>query len=79
MPRWTIRKITPYRLLREIREQVRTIDRKIDRNQVELKDSIEGLRRFTAGESVLGRYAAGEVDERLDALERRISALEERR
>jgi hypothetical protein len=34
------------------------------------------LRDFASGESVLGRYAAAKVDERLDALERRVAALE---
>jgi hypothetical protein len=31
------------------------------------------------GESVLGRYAVAEVDERLDAIEKRISELEKAR
>jgi chaperonin cofactor prefoldin len=31
------------------------------------------------GESVLGRYAAAEVEERLEALEKRLSTLEKRR
>jgi hypothetical protein len=32
-----------------------------------------------AGESVLGRYAAAEVEERLSAIEKRLAALEQQR
>ena len=39
----------------------------------------EGFTRheFMSGESVLGRYAAANVDERPEALEKRVAALEE--
>jgi polyhydroxyalkanoate synthesis regulator phasin len=67
------------RPLREIREQLGTLDRKIDKNHREVTDRLDNLRLVATGESVLGRYAAAEVDERLDALEKRIAALEERR
>lgn len=78
------------RLLREIREQIgrleykidetaNTLTRKIDSNHAEVADRLDRLRQAMVGESVLGRYAAGEVDERLDALEKRVAALEERR
>ncbi|MEZ5787017.1 MAG: hypothetical protein R3D62_11255 [Xanthobacteraceae bacterium] len=66
-------------LLREIREQIMRLDRKIENNHVEVTERLNGLRMATTGESVLGRYAAAEVDERLDNLERRIAALEARR
>jgi polyhydroxyalkanoate synthesis regulator phasin len=67
------------RPLREIREQLGTLDRKIDKNHREVTDRLDNLRLVATGESVLGRYAVAEVDERLDALEKRIAALEERR
>src|SRR5260370_42108345 len=74
------------RLLREIRGAIGTVDtrvdsldKKVDRNHEELKQRIENLRQAAFGESVLGRYAAAEVEERLTAIESRISALEQRK
>ena len=75
-------------LLRELRsamsaldhkldDKVDSLDRKIDRNHEELKERIENLRQAAFGESVLGRYAAAEVEERLSAIESRLSALEQ--
>jgi hypothetical protein len=40
---------------------------------------MDNLRQAINGESLLGGHAAAEVDERLEALEHRVSALEERR
>jgi hypothetical protein len=37
---------------------------------------MDNLRQAINGESVLGRYAAAEVEERLGAIERRLDALE---
>lgn len=45
----------------------------------DLRSRIDNLRQAINGESVLGRYAAAEVEERLESLEKRISALEGRR
>jgi uncharacterized small protein (DUF1192 family) len=75
------------RLLREIRgaigaldgkfdDKIALLDSKIDRNQEELQKRIDSLRQAMLGESVLGRYATAEFDERLAALEQRVSALE---
>jgi polyhydroxyalkanoate synthesis regulator phasin len=44
-----------------------------------LNERVEHLARLVSGESVLGRYAAGGVDERLQELEKRVASLEERR
>jgi polyhydroxyalkanoate synthesis regulator phasin len=66
------------RLLREIRAAIGAMDNKIDRNQEELQKRIDSLRQAMLGESVLGRYATAEFDERISALERRVSALETR-
>ncbi len=78
------------RLLREIRsaigaldnkvdDKITALDNKIDRNQEELQKRIDSLRQAMLGESVLGRYATAEFDERLSTLEQRVSALESRR
>jgi polyhydroxyalkanoate synthesis regulator phasin len=76
-------------LLREIRGaivaldskldgKITSLDNKIDRNQEELQKRIDSIRQAMLGESVLGRYATAELDERLSALEQRVSALESR-
>jgi polyhydroxyalkanoate synthesis regulator phasin len=67
-------------ILREIREDVRKIDRldaKVDGMYAGLSAQIESLREVISGESVLGRYAAADVDRRLESLEKRVSTLEE--
>jgi hypothetical protein len=75
-------------VLREFREEFRefvaktdksfdTLEKKVDRNHEDLKERIENLRQAAFGESVLGRYAAAEVEERLSAIESRLSALEQ--
>ncbi len=66
-------------VLREFREEFKEFVAKADQNHEDLKQRIENLRQAAFGESVLGRYAAGEVEERLSALEQRVSALESRR
>ncbi|HWN51114.1 MAG TPA: hypothetical protein VNO18_15060 [Xanthobacteraceae bacterium] len=66
------------RLLQEIRGAVGALDSKVDRNHEELKERIESLRQAAFGESVLGRYATAEFEERISSLEQRISALERR-
>jgi polyhydroxyalkanoate synthesis regulator phasin len=67
------------RLLREIRAAIKTMGTKIDGNHQEIKEQIDSLKRFTMGESVLGRYATAEFDERLEAIEKRVAALEQGR
>ena len=64
------------RLLREIRAALQALDDKVESGQVDVRSRLESLRQTVTGESVLGRYAAAEVDERLDAIEKRLSALE---
>jgi chaperonin cofactor prefoldin len=54
------------------------MDNQIDRNQEELRKRIDSLRQDMLGESVPGRYATAEFDERFSALEWRVSALESR-
>jgi hypothetical protein len=66
-------------LLREIRAELHGFRSETRKDMDDLKIRISDLREFAAGESVLGRYAAGNVDGRLDALEKRVSALEESR
>jgi tetrahydromethanopterin S-methyltransferase subunit G len=41
-----------------------------------LEKKIESVKQAAFGESVLGRYAAAEVEERLEVIEKRLSALE---
>jgi hypothetical protein len=71
------------RVLRDIREAIRrmddrlsNLDQKVDRNQTDLRGRMDNIRQALNGESVLGRYAAAEVEERLEAIEKRLEALE---
>jgi len=59
-------------LLREVRVKLEGHDPRFD--GVDKKR--DSLRQAINGESVLGRYAAAEVEERLDAMEKRLAALE---
>ncbi len=68
-------------LLREIRGAIGALDRKvskIDRDQEELRKRVDGILQAMLGESVLGRYATAEFEERLTALEHRVVVLESR-
>jgi chaperonin cofactor prefoldin len=79
-------------LLREIRGAVAAVDNKVDalenkvdalenkvdRNHEDVVKRIENLRQAFLGESVLGMYAAAEVEERLKAIENRLTTLEQR-
>ncbi len=69
-------------LLREIRGAVAALesklDVKIDRNHQDLTDRMDSIRQAMLGESVLGRYATAEFEERLLALEQRVTVLERR-
>ena len=74
------------RVLRDIRGAIESMDQrlgglsdKVDKNQEDLRSRLDSLRQAINGESVLGRYAAAEVEERLESLEKRIAALESRR
>ena len=70
-------------LLREIRAEMNRRFDEVDRNfkAVDgrfdgLEKKIESVKQAAFGESVLGRYAAAEVEERLEQIEQRIAALE---
>ncbi len=41
-----------------------------------LETKVENVKQAAFGESVLGRYAAAEVEKRLEALEKRLAAIE---
>ena len=66
-------------LLREMRAEMKggfdRMDRKLAEHDARF-DKLDSLREAVNGESVLGRYAAAEVEERLGAIERRLAALE---
>jgi polyhydroxyalkanoate synthesis regulator phasin len=67
------------RILRDLRTGLQRLEQKVDQNQDDLRSRLDNIRQAMIGESVLGRYAAAEVDERLDSLEKRVKALEGRR
>jgi len=69
--------------LREIRAEMNrrfdSVDSKLsahDGRFDRLEGRLDNVRQATIGESVLGRYAVAEVEERLDAIEKRLAALE---
>jgi hypothetical protein len=57
--------------------KINALDEKIDRNHEEVKKRLDSLQRAMIGESVLGRYATAEFEDRLIVLEARVSALEQ--
>lgn len=59
-------------LLREIRSKQAEHDRRFDA----VDKKLDSPRQAINGGSVLGRYAAAEVEERLEAIEKRLSVLE---
>lgn len=70
-------------LLREMRAELgagfERVDRKLEEHDArfdKLERRFENLREAVNGESVLGRYAAAEVEDRLEAIEKRLAALE---
>jgi polyhydroxyalkanoate synthesis regulator phasin len=67
------------RILREIREAIKAMDEKNDKRFGAVESRLDNIRHALNGESILGRYAVAEVDERLAALEKRVKALEGRR
>ncbi|MCJ2061620.1 hypothetical protein MKK63_02695 [Methylobacterium sp. J-088] len=56
----------------DVRQQFGAVNARFDR----LESRFDNLREAVNGESVLGRYAAAEVEDRLDAIEKRLAALE---
>jgi hypothetical protein len=63
-------------ILRELREALKSLDIKVDRGFGEMKSPMDNIRQALNGESVLGRYAAAEVEDRLEAIEKRLDDLE---
>jgi hypothetical protein len=66
-------------LLREMSAGFERVDRTLeehDRRFDQLERRFDNLREAVNGESVLGRYAAAEVEERLEVIEKRLAALE---
>ena len=73
-------------ILRDIRAAIKTVDQKFERRFEatdakldDLRSRLDNVRQAITGQSVLGRYAAAEVEERLEALDKRVAALEGRR
>ena len=54
-------------ILRELRAPIKALDDKVDHGFADTRSRMESLRQAINGESVLGRYAASEVEERLGA------------
>lgn len=67
------------RLLREFRQEFKEFRQEFKEFRNGTDENFSELTRLFAGESVLGRYAAAEVEERLAAIEKRLSTLERRR
>ncbi|MCJ2133379.1 hypothetical protein MKK69_04760 [Methylobacterium sp. J-026] len=70
-------------LLREMRTEMHTgferVARKLEDHDVrfdKIERRFDNLRQAVNGESILGRHAAAEVEERLEAIEKRLAALE---
>jgi hypothetical protein len=71
------------RVLRDIRLAIKSLEGrfdglegKVDNGFADVRSRMNSLRQAINGESVLGRYAASEVEERLESLEKRVSKLE---
>jgi polyhydroxyalkanoate synthesis regulator phasin len=62
-----------------LRQEFHGLRRDVTQGFEHIGERLEHLTRLVTGESVLGRYAVANVDERLQALEQRIAALEDRR
>ena len=66
-------------LLRELRADMDQRFAQADTRFDRLEKRLENVRQAAIGESVLGRYAASEVEERLERIDKRLAALEKRR
>ena len=73
-------------LLRDLRPEMdrrfEAMDKRFDSVDVRfdrLDKKVDNIKQAMAGESLLARYAVAEVDERFDAIEKRLAALESTR
>ena len=66
-------------LLRELRADMDQRFAQADTRFDRLEKRLENVRQAAIGESVLGRYAAAEVEERLERIDKRLAALEKGR
>jgi polyhydroxyalkanoate synthesis regulator phasin len=69
-------------ILRQLRDMRTSIDRNAEATTERfdrIDKRLDNIRQAITGESVLGRYAAAEVEERLAAIEKRLSDLEQHR
>jgi chaperonin cofactor prefoldin len=73
-------------LLREIRAEMNArfgdMDRRfdgVDERLDRVEKRIDSVKQAAFGESVLGRYAVAEVEDRLEKMEKRLRTLEEER
>ena len=64
--------------LRETRAEMKEGFSKVDQRFDRLEKRLENVKQAAFGESILGRYAAAEVEERLEQIEKRPATLEER-
>jgi hypothetical protein len=67
------------RLLREMRQSADAFEKRMDEFVRRTDKNFESMRNAIAGESVLGRYAAAGVEDRLTTIEKRLSTLERQR
>lgn len=58
----------------EMRERFESVDKKLDAMDKRIRNQGQAI----YGESVLGRYAAAEVEERLEKIEKRLARVEKK-
>jgi hypothetical protein len=63
-------------LLREIRGDIDKLENKVDGGFARVDKRMDTLQQAMNGESLLGRYAVAELDERLASIETRLTAIE---
>ncbi|TCK28785.1 hypothetical protein EV667_2798 [Ancylobacter aquaticus] len=70
-------------LLREIRAEIANTKTEVTESRKETREGfeavnkkIESLKQAMHGESVLGRYATAEFEDRIEAIEKRLESLE---
>ena len=64
------------RTLIELREAMKAGFDRMEERFTKLETRLESVKKAAFGESLVGRYMAAEVEERIEALEQRLSALE---